>query len=96
MIFPRSLSRAREWQHLCRGLCAGRSSGHSLGLASAGDSPAWRRLWPAGLPVGPSGWPAEEGSRWPPPRTQGAQARKGSKEKPEAWVLVAFSINYWC
>lgn len=96
VIFPRSLSRAREWEHLCRGLGSGCGSGHSLGLASAGDSPAWRELWAAGRLVGPAGWPAAEGSRWPPPRRQGAQARQGSKEKPEAGVLVAFSITCSC
>lgn len=72
MIFPRSLSRAREREHLCCGLCSGCGSGHSLGLASAKDSPVWRRLRPAGPWVGPSGWPADEGSHWPPPRRQGA------------------------
>lgn len=35
VIFPRSLSRAREWEHLCPELCSGCGSGHSLGLASA-------------------------------------------------------------
>lgn len=68
MIFPRSLSRAREWEHLCGGLCAGCGSGHSLGLASAGDGPAWRRCWRAGPLVGRSGWPADEGDREPRPR----------------------------
>lgn len=53
MIFPRSLSRAREREHLCCGLCSGCGSGHSLGLASAKDSPVWRRLRPAGPWVGP-------------------------------------------
>lgn len=49
MSFPRSLLGAREWEHLCPGLCPGCSSGHSLGLASAGDSPTWRGLCLAGL-----------------------------------------------
>lgn len=53
VIFPRSSSRAREWEHLCPALCSGRGSGRSLGLASAGDSPAWRSFWLAGRRVGP-------------------------------------------
>ena len=31
MIIPRSCSRAREWEHLCPGLCSGCGSSHSLG-----------------------------------------------------------------
>lgn len=41
VIFPRSLSRAREWQHLCGRLSSGCGSGHSLGLASAGPLAGW-------------------------------------------------------
>lgn len=83
MMFPRSLSRAREWEHLCCGLCSGPGSGRSLGPAAAGARPAWRRLWPAGPRVGPSGWPAEVAAGAPPWR-QGAQARQGSRGRPEA------------
>lgn len=83
VIFPRSLSRAREWEHLCPELCSGCGSGHSLGLTSAGDSPAWRRFWLAGRWGGAggcrSGWPADEGSRWPPPQETGSPGQAGEQ-----------------
>ena len=72
MIFPRSWSRTREWEHLCPGLCSGCGSDHSLG----GDSWSHRVQWRL--------WPAEEGASGRCPRTQGTQSRQGEREGTEA------------
>ena len=72
VIFSKKL--AREWKHLCPGLCSGCGSGHSLGGVSW-SHPAWGRLWLRREPLAAA--PGDRELR--PGREQGKDLRFGHR-----------------
>ena len=72
MILSKKL--AREWKHLCPGLCSGCGSGHSLGGISW-SHPAWGRLWLRREPLAAA--PGDRELR--PGREQGKDLRLGHR-----------------
>jgi hypothetical protein len=86
VIFPRSASGTREQEPLCSGLCPGRHSGHSLGLASAGDSPAGGGsvLLVDGWVL--AGWPAHRTASASTPGRKRTRLCRGGSTRTR-WVL---------